>query len=204
MNRIFLVASCLLSLSWTSPHSRMHMGEDFIDRRDGQTYETVAYAGLRWMAENLRYETAGSFCYRDSAELCQTFGRLYPFEDAFTACPEGWRLPTPKDWRRLRRALETNKADGIIMPGWWEDPRFDGATNETDLSILPAGRRDEKGPHWRESKYAELGVSASFWLDDPKREKHWHIRWGKNQMHKHDHLQDQGRYFSIRCVCEPE
>ena len=174
----------------------------FTDARDENSYAWVEINGLLWMAENLRYESPGSDCYEDDTRLCQSLGRLYPYSDLAGICPDGWRLPNKSDWKSLKKAMKSSKADKILMPGTWEGKDFAGANNQLGLSVLPAGRKDGNVPEWRESQYGEIGISATFWLDDPGFEEHWHIRWGKSHTHRHGDLRQQKRKFSIRCVCE--
>jgi uncharacterized protein (TIGR02145 family) len=77
----------------------------FKDPRDQQTYRTVEVVGLRWMTENLRYPARNSVCYDNDPENCQTLGRLYPWEVALQACPDGWHLATEFEWQKLELAL---------------------------------------------------------------------------------------------------
>ena len=59
----------------------------------------------RWFAENLRYRTPDSRCYENDEANCEDQGRLYRLEDAFNACPAGWRVPSEDHWRALERWL---------------------------------------------------------------------------------------------------
>lgn len=173
-----------------------------VDARDGETYGYVQIGNLLWLTENLRYQATESECYEEEEANCEKYGRLYSFESSRTACPEGWHLPSPKEWKSLRKTMKSRKADKIIVPGEWQGEAFNGATNELGLSVLPGGRKDEKGPTFSGNEFGEQGISSSYWLDDG--EYHWHIRWGKSHIHKHGDISRQGRKFYIRCVCEGE
>jgi Tol biopolymer transport system component len=69
------------------------------DARDGNTYGTVDIAGMRWMTENLRYAVDGSVCFDNLPENCDRYGRLYSWEVALQACPDGWHLSTEFEWQ---------------------------------------------------------------------------------------------------------
>ncbi len=71
----------------------------FTDVRDGQSYPWVRLKdGKKWMAQNLNYEMVGTWCYADKSTNCALYGRLYTWQAAMTACPEGWGLPTDQEW----------------------------------------------------------------------------------------------------------
>jgi len=51
-----------------------------------------------WMARNLNDASKGGRCYEDKPENCEKYGRLYNWNEAMNACPEGWHLPSSKEW----------------------------------------------------------------------------------------------------------
>ena len=77
------------------------------DAKTEQLYKmvTIAPEGTNysetWMAENLNYETANSWCYGDKEENCAKYGRLYTWAAAMEACPTGWHLPSQDEWKEL-------------------------------------------------------------------------------------------------------
>jgi len=89
------------------------------DSRDAQTYRFVEVNGIEWMAENFNYvanntQYGRSWYYGQSdrayienghpietEEDRKFYGRLYNYYAAVESIPEGWRLPTRKDFEEL-------------------------------------------------------------------------------------------------------
>lgn len=84
--------------------------ESFTDSRDGQSYDVVKIGGLTWVAANLNFETAGSFCPEGDARNCKRLGRLYSWAEAKSVCPDGWRLPTKENFESLVAATSEDAA----------------------------------------------------------------------------------------------
>ncbi len=67
----------------------------------------------------MRFATARSRCYDDREEYCVRLGRLYDWEEALTATPDGWRLATDDHWKTLERAagMPPDSLDGTNARG---------------------------------------------------------------------------------------
>lgn len=124
-----------------------------VDVRDGKTYKITTIRSQIWMAENLNYETADSYCPGDVASNCAIYGRLYSWFDALTACPSGWHLPDSLEFKALFLAVGGRDVAGKLLKsttGW--DSNGNG-TDDYSFSALPAG-----------DKFGSFeGGFASFW-----------------------------------------
>ena len=147
----------------TSTKDNCEYGE-LVDDRDGQTYKTVKIGDQWWMAQNLNYRREAKYkndycyCYNNSKDKCDKFGRLYVWTAAADACPEGWHLPSTAEWKTLIDAVGGEEVAGITLKtsGW---NRGGDATDAFGFSVLPAGYRD-----WLyQDDYYEEGYQALFW-----------------------------------------
>jgi len=118
-------------------------------RGGGKTYKTITIKGKKWMAENLNYtpSSGNSWCYGNSTDSCNKYGRLYDWETAKTVCPSGWHLPTRREWGDLAILAggtgdygETGTGGKILKAtSGWKDGG--NGTDEMGFSALPGGRR---------------------------------------------------------------
>lgn len=138
--------------------------ESFTDSRDGQSYDVVKIGEQTWMAENLNFETAGSFCPEGDSRNCKRLGRLYSWAEAKSVCPDGWRLPTKADFEALVAATSENAAQSSSLSragaalkasdGWFKKGNGSDALG---FRALPAGYRGADG------KFDGIGGYAYFW-----------------------------------------
>lgn len=161
------------------------------DLRDGQTYRTVKIAGQVWMAENLNYEVENSSCFKNSADSCAKYGRLYtlPIQGV---CPSGWHLPSGVELNAL-----VTEAGGPIVAGlhlksrtdWYRTVR---GTDALGFAALPAGR-------WSEDNGFVGGITA-FWSSSERDSIHVYA------MHLSDYRADitfsdkDNVAYSVRCL----
>ena len=122
MKTIIFLALPLTLMSAFFTASDPVAGDNLTDPRDGKIYKTVKIGDQVWMAQNLNYqlaETHASYCYKNSASNCEKFGRLYDWENAKKACPNGWHLPSKEEWEKLISNYPDNETayKNLIMGG---------------------------------------------------------------------------------------
>jgi uncharacterized protein (TIGR02145 family) len=174
------------------------------DYRDGQTYRTVVMPdGKRWMAKNLNYQTDSSWCYENSADSCEKYGRLYDWKTATTVCPAGWKLPDTAGWNRLLTKAGGWEAAGKKLKsksGWVNlpDKNSGNGTDKFGFSVLPGGSRDSYGGFY----YA--GYYGVWWTAT---EEIWSINAYYRYVdyhydHVYEDIYDKDDGYSVRCVAD--
>ncbi len=157
-----------------------------IDQRDGKEYRTIQIGSQVWMAENMNYETIGSYCYGNDASNCTKYGRLYLWSAAmdsagtFSAngkgcsfgstcsatlpvqgvCPTGWHLPSESEFRFLFDVVGGELVAGNVLKsrsGWLENRN---GTNAFGFSALPAGYGGNSGYFYNEGNFAYFWSST--------------------------------------------
>jgi len=132
----------------------------FTDSRDGQKYKTVKIGNKTWTAENIRYKIGGSWCYSNDDNKCQQYGRLYDWNMAKIACPNGWHLPSSDDWTELVIVASSEISGKKLKStsGWANDGKNSGnGTNDYGFSALPGGYRSTVG------RFDGVGRASGWW-----------------------------------------
>lgn len=129
----------------------------FTDPRDNQDYEIVKLKidkeGSKqervWFADNLNYATENSTCFKGYEVFCENHGRLYNWNEAKTACPQGWHISTFKDWYEMLKLFGGLKKAGKLI-------------QKNQMKIEMSGFGEPNG------EYYDVGIAAYFWDDEPR------------------------------------
>ena len=197
------------------------------DLRDGKSYKTVKIGSQTWMAENLNLHMEDSWCYERKTENCKKYGRLYTWKKAVKACPEGWHLPSRKEWREMISYASKNSKDKIgnalrtkddwktkkrkkkIYDRHTGEPFFldeyeivNTGTNEFGFSALPAGYVSNTG------HFVKIKENAVFWTSTREPGKKIKMAYNRQLEFGNDAVYESknstGNAFSVRCVKDSE
>jgi len=176
----------------------------FTDTRDGQTYKTVKIGKQTWMAQNINYQTkSGSWCYRNSADSCAKYGRLYTWDVAIKACPAGYHLPARDEWDNLVSTAGGRNVAGKKLKtkksGWndSEDGSSGNGTNDYGFSALPGGYRYSVG-NFNYAGYDGYWWTATEYNSD--RAYYRYMYYIDDYVYETDDNKSGG--FSVRCVAD--
>jgi len=95
--------------------------EESIAASQSKPIKSVQIGNQTWMAENLNDVSKGGKCHDDNPSNCEKYGRLYTWEEAKKACPEGWHLPSDAEWTTLIKFAGGDKTAGRKLKaknGW--------------------------------------------------------------------------------------
>jgi uncharacterized protein (TIGR02145 family) len=131
------------------------------------------------------------YCYEDKESICNIYGALYQWNEMMQykpsdtatvgttqgVCPDGWHIPTQKEWLILSSFLggqliwEGNESGTHSIVGGklkesgtshWFAPNY-GATNETGFSALPGGMLREASFAFPDPFFLLLGTYGFWW-----------------------------------------
>lgn len=148
---------------------------------DNNNYSSIKIGNQIWTGQNListHYSNGnninGAYSYNNNSSNDNIYGKFYTWNAIMNGaegnnnnpsgvqgiCPNGWHVPSEIEWDELRDFLGGWELMGgkikEIGTEHWIEPNSD-ATNETGMSVLPAGCRFDDGT------YQYLGEQAFFW-----------------------------------------
>lgn len=147
---------------------------------DGVTYYARKIGDATWLRRNAVCAGKGT-AYYDSPAMLDVFGSYVNWNDALTACPPGYRLPSEDDWAALGKALGAADAEkysdiagvaGKMMVNatfnydettlwtYWPQVKIN---DESGLSVLPTGYANLGG---KSGQFFGVKEYAAFWTAD--------------------------------------
>ena len=133
---------------------------DARDKAGENDYFYTRIGELDWFRNNLAWTGAG-LAYENADVTSYPLGRFYTWDEAMTACPDGWRLPTDAEWASLGNQagplLCEAYLNGKKMWEYWPDVV---KSNSTRLALIPAGYAL---PAISSPTYNRLYEYAAFW-----------------------------------------
>jgi len=209
------------------------------DSRDENVYKTVTIGEQVWMAENLAYlpevspSSSGSniepyyyvYGYQSTNVSAakattnyNTYGALYNWPAAMTACPEGWHLPSDDEWTQLENYLiangynydATTTGDKIAISmasttGWAAsdgsgaigntNTAYDAYRNMSGFTALPGGYRGDDGT------FDYIGYVGYWWSSTQDNTDYACTRFlyhYRNDVDRFHFSKEDG--YSVRCV----
>lgn len=165
----------------------------------GKKYREINAGGLTWTAQNL-YETPAGLPYEGCEVMNPLFGRYYTYEEALTACPTGWRLPTQAEWDALGTDAGALMANVSFLDSpLWAYCKEVNITNSLGFNAIPTGYIDRTGGTTSNSGDKEYAI---FWTADAKDATLAHYRYifGTNPVVQKGEGSRTSLALSVRCV----
>jgi uncharacterized protein (TIGR02145 family) len=202
LTKIALTAALALAITFTLSCS--DGGDDEDGNNDGNNnsggvlatscdmsgYRTVEIGGQVWMAENLNCDVGGSRCYDDNPANCTTYGRLYNWDAAKSACSNGWHLPSDDEWQTLLDFAGSEYSAGEKLKAVSM-----GGTDYYDFSALLGGCGYSSG------SFYDVGFLGHWWSTSENGANYAYSRlmaYNSTTAFRYDY--NKSHYYSVRCV----
>ena len=178
------------------------VSNSLIDLRDNNFYQTLKHHEWVWMATNLDFEMEESWYYPDK-EI--GYGRLYTWEAAKKACPEGWHLPTAEEWEELAAVAlgrrEFHESDSTTV----YDILIKGGKMGFDNSymVYHAGHFSAQLGGYRQTNgsFDKFGKSGYYWsATKVEQDRASYYLFNQDNMSLRQYNGDQTLGLSVRCV----
>lgn len=176
-----------------------------VDSRDNKHYHTVSINGQRWFADNLAYfetDDEGTYSfgrpYKEAKAAEDVFGGFYTWEEAKTACPEGWHLPTVDEWNAIGDQAGDLMCDayynGDRLWEFWPDVKV---TNAKKFFAYPFGYATVV-----DDTYSFTGFNdyAFFWADNAGSPVCYYIYVAAPRINIWDNPSESDFAAQLRCV----
>ena len=193
-----IVWACSTSKQIQSDAVSSNVNDSVVIDRDGNNYPVKILRDNKvWMTANLKLIIPGSYCYNDTMEYCELYGRLYTWESAQKACillGEGWQLPSKDEWQLLAGVYGGEGKDSIDIRKKAFHPLLN--TGNSGFNAVLGGGRTPDG------QYARKDAHGFYWT---KTEHDSSMAWFANfakgsQSLYHQNDGEKIRAFSVRCV----
>ena len=180
-----------------------------VDSRDGKEYDIKSYGNQTWMVENLAFKAdSGCWAFKNDESKVINHGYLYDWKTACKVCPEGWHLPSDKEWMMLEYEIGMPESDtgktgnrgydefvGTKMSKAYESTKGVEYKNESGFSVGKSGMRKYNGSFTMAEYYSFYWTSTKVDKNYSWKRKFYSFSQG---VERSQEFPESG--FSIRCV----
>ena len=150
--------------------------------------------GQVWMSKNLDIEVDSSYCYDDDVNDCAANGRLYTWNAAKNACPEGWHLPDGAEYQSLKESVDFGYL--VTKSNWLSS--YGAGSDEYGFMAYPAGFRRVDGTYG-----VSLNTSyAFFWTSSEYNGQPECVLLNRGEFNVGANNFEKDEAISVRCVLD--
>lgn len=183
------------------------------DCRDNHTYKTVVIGSQTWMAENLAYLPSvnarsdsssimakyyvydydgTSMSMAKASSFYTTYGVLYNWAAAGSACPSGWHLPSSAEWRALEGYVGDSAGTKLkAKSSLWS---INTGTDAYGFSALPGGS-------YSGSDFSHVLSNGNWWTATETKTTDAYFRYmDEINFNVYSYEFPKSRGFSVRCM----